>query len=104
MRTLKFGLIIVLTILIHTHAFAGGVITIENQSPFAIKAVAPGGSAVIESASEPISITFDNDEPVGVTLRIWWVNKPLQLCQIYTPWDRTVTVSGRAQIICLSQQ
>lgn len=104
MRTLKLGLIIVLSMLIHTHADAGGVITIDNQSPFAIKAVAPGGSALIESASEPVSVAFDNDKPVGVTLRIWWVSKPLELCQIYTPWDRTVTVSGKNQIICLSQQ
>lgn len=104
MRTLQFGLIIGLTILTHTYARAGGVITIDNQSPFAIKAVAPGGSAVIDSHAQPVSIEFENDEPVGVTLRIWWVRKPLELCQIYTPWDRIVTVSGQRQIICLSQQ
>jgi hypothetical protein len=48
---------------------AGGVITVDNQSAHSIKAVAPGGSAIIEPTSEPAKISFESVEPVGLTCR-----------------------------------
>jgi len=104
MRFFILGLVIGLAIFPGQRAIAGGVITVDNRSRFPIKVVAPGGSAVVEPDAQPRSIAFENDEPIGVTLRIWWVPKALQICQIFTPWDRTVTVSGQSQIICLSER
>jgi hypothetical protein len=84
-------------------AQAGGTIVIENHSPERIKVAAPGGSAVVEPGAPPVGVTFETEEERGVTLRIWWVSNPRQLCQIVVPWDRTVTVSGDTQILCLSR-
>lgn len=83
----------------------GGMITIENQSAHAVKVAIPGGSArVFAPAAPPAVVPIDaDDEAVGTTLRLWWVSDPLQLCQIVTPWDRTVTITGSHEIRCLSR-
>jgi hypothetical protein len=49
-------------------------------------------------------VRFAADEPVGLTVQIWWTAQPRQLCRIFAPWDRTITVTGDAVIVCLSQQ
>jgi hypothetical protein len=101
-RVVAAGLVALVAFAPPTPARAGGVITIENQSARAIKAVAPGGSAVVEPRSDPVRIAFDSTEPVGVTLQIWWVAEPRQLCRIFAPWDRTVVVGGDQEITCRS--
>lgn len=78
------------------------MITVDNQSAYPIKAVAPGGSAIIEPASQPAKIAFESLEPVGLTLQIWWIARPLEMCRIFVPWDRTVIVTGDRLIHCLS--
>src|SRR5512132_4701586 len=83
-------------------ARAGGVITVDNQSSRAVKAVAPGGSAVVDPGAAPARIAFDSAEPVGVTLQLWWVAEPRQLCRIFAPWDRIVVVTGDQVINCRS--
>lgn len=79
-------------------------ILIDNQTSQAIRVAGPGGSAVIEPSAAPRRVTFDSKETVGVTLRIWLQANPRQLCQIFTPWDRTVIVTNRADILCGSRQ
>lgn len=83
-------------------AFAGGTITIENQTTKSVKVVAPGGRATIEAKGEPVSVAFDTDAEVGVQVEAWWVSEPRQLCQIFTPWGRTVVITGSRTIRCRS--
>jgi hypothetical protein len=85
-----------------TPAQAGGVVTVDNQSARTVKAVAPGGSAVVDPGAAPVRIAFESSEPVGVTLQLWWVAEPRQLCRIFAPWDRTVVVTGDQVINCRS--
>jgi hypothetical protein len=85
-----------------TRVQAGGVITVDNRSAHSVKAVAPGGSAIIEPASEPAKISFESAAPVGLTLQIWWIARPREICRIFVPWDRTVVVTGDQLINCLS--
>jgi hypothetical protein len=84
-------------------ALAEGKIIVENRSVRTIKMAAPGGSAVVEPGSPPVTVSFTSDEPVGLTVQIWWTAQPRQLCRIFAPWDRTITVTGDAVIVCLSQ-
>ena len=84
-------------------AHAGGVITLENQSTRSIKAVAAGGSAVVEAGAAPVRLPVDSAEPVGVTVQVWWIDAPRELCRIFAPWDRTVVVTGERVINCRSQ-
>jgi hypothetical protein len=85
-----------------TRVQADGVITVDNQSAHSVKAVAPGGSAIIEPASEPAEISFESSEPVGLTLQIWWIDLPREICRIFVPWDGTVVVTWRSALHCLS--
>jgi hypothetical protein len=85
-----------------TTARADGVITVDNQTSRAVKATAPGGSAVVDPGAPPVRIAFDGTEPVGVTLQLWWVAEPRQFCRIFAPWDRTVVVTGDQVINCRS--
>ena len=84
-------------------ASAGGVITVDNQSTRSIKAVAAGGSAVVEAGAAPARVVVDSAEPVGVTVQVWWIDAPRELCRIFAPWDRTVVVTGERVINCRSQ-
>jgi hypothetical protein len=79
-----------------------GMITVENRSARAIKAVAPGGSAVVEPGAAPVRIEFSDSENVGVTLQVWWTALPRQLCRIFVPWTRTAVITGDQTITCLS--
>ena len=85
-----------------TLAVAGGTITFDNQSPNKIKIAAPGGSAVVESGAGPTDVTFDTDIEIGLDINIWWVKKPRELCQIFSPYDRVVIVTGKRYIACRS--
>jgi hypothetical protein len=82
--------------------FAAETITFDNQSKHKIKVVAPGGSAVIEPGSGPVDVSFKNEGAIGVDINMWWVSNPRQLCQIFTPWQRLVVVSGKSIINCRS--
>lgn len=88
------------TVLVASPPATAGTIVVDNQSPSPVKVVAPGGSAVVPPGSEPSEIAFDNDEQVGVTVRIWWTSEPRQLCQVFTPWEHRVVVTGKAAIRC----
>lgn len=83
----------------------GGTITIDNQSDHTVKVAIPGGTArIFPPGAPPAAIPIDaDDDAVGTTLRLWWVPDPLQLCQIVTPWQRTVTITGSQEIRCLSR-
>lgn len=70
--------------------------------PSKVKAVAPGGSTVVEPESDPVGVGLDSAEPVGVMLQMWWIAEPRQLCRILVPWDRTVVVTGDKVIKCRS--
>jgi len=81
---------------------AAETITFDNQSSHKVKLVAPGGSAVLEPASGPVDVSFENDGEIGVDINMWWVSNPRQLCQIFTPWQRLVVISGKKHIRCRS--
>ena len=78
-----------------------GDVLFENKSAHKIKIASIGGSGYLEP-NEKKSINFENEE-VGADINIWWVKNARQLCQIFTPWDRTVTVTGKYTINCLSR-
>lgn len=77
-------------------------LTIENKSDHRVKVSAIGGAGLIEPHSHK-TLTFNNEE-TGADINIWWFDKARELCQIYTPWDRTITVTGKYSIQCLSRK
>lgn len=83
-------------------------LAIENRSEHPVKVALPGTPAVIVPAGgEPARIEAGRDGAgdggTGVTVRLWWTSDPRQLCQIYTPWGRTVTATGSREILCRSR-
>ncbi len=84
-------------------------IAVDNRSAKTVKVVAPGGAAIVEAEAEPVTVTVaaaggaDAEDAVGVEVTAWWVSEPRQLCQIFTPWGRTVIVSGSRTIRCRSR-
>lgn len=79
-----------------------GSLMIENKSDQKIKISAIGGAGYVDAKSQK-EISFETEENEA-TLNIWWVKNARQLCQIFTPWDRTVIVSGKQEIHCLSRK
>ncbi len=84
-------------------AAAEGTVTVENRSGFAIKIAGDGGNGRVDKAGEPVTIAFEGGKDVGIDLKIWWVPKPRELCQLFVPWDRRVVVSGTTTIRCRSE-
>jgi hypothetical protein len=82
-----------------------GSLTIENRSEHPVKLALPGTpAAVIGPGAEPARVeAVVAQDATGVTARLWWTSDPRQLCQIYTPWERTITVTGSREIICRSR-
>jgi hypothetical protein len=92
LKPCAFAVFAAMVVLMH-HAPAGaggGVLTIQSRSARTVKAVAPGGSTVVEPESDPVRVGLYSAEPVGVMLQMWWIAEPRQLCRIFVPWDRTV--------------
>ena len=79
-----------------------GDVVVENKSSHQIKVASIGGSGLIPPKSSK-SISFKNDEN-GADINIWWVKNARQLCQVYTPWQRTITVTGKYTIQCMSRK
>jgi len=86
-----------------TTASAAGTVTVQNRSGLAIKVAGEGGSARVDKMAEPITVAFEGGKNVGIDVKIWWVSKPRELCQLFVPWDRTVVVSGTMTIHCRSE-
>lgn len=84
-------------------AAAGGTVTVENRTALALKVAGEGGSGRIDGTAEPVTIAFNGGKDHGIDLKIWWVSKPRELCQLFVPWGRTVVVSGTTTIRCRSQ-
>lgn len=85
-------------------AASDGWLSIENRSDHPVKLALPGAPAtIVAPGGEPARIEADADGATGVTARLWWTSDPRQLCQIYTPWERTITVTGSREIICRSR-
>lgn len=95
-------IILMLTMNLWTTSALAGTLTIENHSRWKIKVSSIGGSGHVE-AGQTRPITFNNTEN-GATVNIWWVKNVRQLCQIYTPWDRLISVGGKHTIKCLSKK
>ena len=38
-----------------------------------------------------------------MTVQVWWIDTPRELCRIFAPWDRTVVVTSERVINCRSQ-
>lgn len=79
-----------------------GNLTIHNKTDRQVKVSSVGGAGRIEGGQTK-SIAFANEERVA-TINIWWMNNARQLCQIVTPWERTIIVTGRKEIKCLSRK
>jgi hypothetical protein len=88
-----------------SHAAEEPSLAIENRSEHPVKVALPGVPATtVPPDSDPVSVAaIDPGDGVGVTARLWWVKDPRQLCQIYTPWGRTITVTGSREILCRSR-
>lgn len=86
-----------------TPAAAEGTVSVENRSGFAVKVAGEGGSARVDKMAAPAAIAFEGGKDVGIDVKIWWVSKPRELCQLFVPWDRTVVVSGTTTIRCRSE-
>ena len=86
-----------------TPAAAKGTVSVENRSGFAIKVAGEGGSARVDKMAEASGIAFEGGKDVGIDIKIWWVSKPRELCQLFVPWERTVVVSGTTFIKCRSE-
>lgn len=85
-------------------AAEGRWLSVENRSDHPVKLALPGTpAAMIAPGAEPSRIEAGSDGATGVTARLWWTSDPRQLCQIYTPWGRTITVTGSREIICRSR-
>jgi hypothetical protein len=79
-------------------------LSVENRSDHPVKLALPATpAATIAPGAEPARIEANADGATGVTARLWWTSDPRQLCQIYTPWERTITVTGSREIICRSR-
>lgn len=76
---------------------------VENESAKSVKIAGPGGQVTVESNADPVAVSFDSDAEIGLEVKAWWVAEPRQLCQIFTPWDRTIVVSGTRVIRCRSR-
>ncbi|MDV7339346.1 hypothetical protein RYZ26_07065 [Terasakiella sp. A23] len=79
-----------------------GKVMVENNSTQEIKVSSIGGKGFVAAKSKK-TFDFKNDEG-GADINIWWVKNARQLCQIYTPWDRTISVSGKYTIQCMSRK
>ena len=77
---------------------AEGVVTVDNRSESGIKVVAEGGSATSDAQADPVEVAFAGGKEMGIDVKIWWVAKPRELCQLFVPWGRTVVVSGTSTI------
>lgn len=88
-----------------SHAADEPSLAIENRSEHPVKVALPGvPAATVPPEGSPVSVSAaDLGDSVGVTARLWWVKDPRQLCQIYTPWGRTITVTGSREILCRSR-
>jgi hypothetical protein len=85
-------------------AAEGRWLSVENRSDHPVKLALPGTpAATIAPGGEPARIEAEADGATGVTARLWWTSDPRQLCQIYTPWERTITVTGSREILCRSR-
>ena len=84
-------------------AAAGGTVTVENRSGYALKVVGEGGGGRVDKAGASTTIAFEGGKDVGIDVKIWWVSKPRELCQLFVPWERTVVVSGTTFIKCRSE-
>lgn len=99
--TKHFLLVLGFMLLIATEAVAGSII-VRNNSAHKIKVASIGGQGIIEAKTSK-SIEFKNDE-IGADINIWWVKNARELCQVYTPWNRTISVTGKHTIQCLSKK
>lgn len=84
-------------------AAAEGMITVDNGSTSTIKVVGEGGNARVDMGAKGVQVRFEDGTDIGIDLKIWWVAKPRELCQLFVPWQRTVVVSGTSTIRCRSQ-
>lgn len=85
-------------------AAAAASLSVENRSEHPVKVALPGAkAATLAPGGEPARIEAEADGGTGVTARLWWTSDPRQLCQIYTPWERTITVTGSREILCRSR-
>ncbi len=75
---------------------------VENKTSKQLKVSSVGGRAYVDAHSVK-TVSFDNDEE-EVTIALWWVENARQLCQVFTPWDRTIIVTGKSTIQCLSKK
>jgi len=80
----------------------GGSLLIDNKSDQKVKVSAIGGAGVV-GARQTGQVFFENDENVAM-VNLWWVRNARQLCQIETPWERTIIVTGKEEIKCLSKK
>ena len=101
LKILAQGLVIGLLALGVTPSSQAGEILFENKSKHKVKIASIGGGGTLEP-NETKTIHFENEE-VGADINIWWVKNVRELCQIFTPWDRTVIVTGKYTINCLSR-
>jgi hypothetical protein len=97
------GSVSVAAVICCTPASAEGTISVDNRSESKIKVVGEGGSAVVGVGVDPVEVSFTGGEGVGIDVKVWWVAKPRELCQLFVPWQRIVVVSGKSQIRCRSQ-
>ncbi len=80
-----------------------GSVLVENNSPHKVKVSSIGGKGFVEPGKAE-KISFKNEEG-GADINIWWVKNARQLCQIYTPWDRTISVTVKyGEIQCMSRK
>ena len=96
-------ILLLLTLPSFSSAVEQATLLIENRSAQDVKLVAPGKAMIIKTGSDAVKITFEATDPLGVQLNIWWKRDPLQLCQLFTPWDRKVLITGKSNIACLSK-
>jgi len=80
-----------------------GTLNIENRSSHSIKLVAPGKALILPKESAAKTHTFEQEDPLGVHLNIWWKHNPREFCRLFTPWSRSVLISGTHTIKCLSK-
>jgi hypothetical protein len=74
-----------------------------RRSTAKIKVVGEGGSAMVDVGAKGTELGFEGGTDIGIDLKIWWVAKPRELCQLFVPWQRTVVVTGTSTIHCRSQ-
>ena len=99
MKRICFSLLILVVMM--GPAKAGSLI-IHNKTDRLVKVSSVGGAGRVDGGQAQ-SITFANEDRVA-TINIWWMNNARQLCQIVTPWERTIIVTGHKEIKCLSKK